>query len=198
MQEITLLSNVSDAQADQAFTVFVESFYDMMRKTINKDKQTLHALFKESFDRSQVYVCLQDSRPVGFLAYAIAGKQSVVANKNVFRKHLGLWGLGVAWGIGYFQPKAKDENHAIIEYLAVCPSARGQGVGGKLIARLCETGGYRTYTLETTEENTSAVKLYTRLGFVKLPKKLSVLVRGFACARGLGTPIYMKLDLDLR
>jgi len=195
MNKIVKLSQVNEAQAAQAFEVYTESFYDMMSKTITKDRAKLHAIYEACFDREMVYVYLSDDKVVGFLGWATGGNHSIKPDKKVMRKHLGLWGIGVSWGLNYAQPKAQGAHHAIIEYLAVCPSARGQGVGGQLIAHLRDTSGHRAYTLETTEENSSAVRLYTKMGFVKLPKKLSVLVRGFAKVFKLGTPIYMKLEV---
>ena len=195
MQQIALLSQLNEAQVDQTVAVYVESFYDYASKLVSKDKTKLHAIFKECFEREQVYVYLSDGRAVGFLGWATAGRHSARPNRKALCKHLGLWGHGVHWGMNYYQPKAQDSDDAVIEYLAVCPGARGQGVGGKLIAHLCEHQPYRCYTLETTEENTSAVRLYTKLGFVKLPKKLSPVVRCAARVLGLGTPILMRLAL---
>jgi len=193
MQNIALLSELSEAQVDQAIAVYVESFYDYASKLVSKDKTTLHAIFKECFDRSQVYVYLNDERAVGFLGWGTAGNHSAKPNRKALRKHLGLWGAGVHWGMNYYQPKAQGSDDAVIEYVAVCPTVRGQGVGGKLILHLCEHRPYRVYTLETTEENTSAVRLYTRLGFEKLPKKLNPVVRCVARVLKLGTPILMRL-----
>jgi ribosomal protein S18 acetylase RimI-like enzyme len=93
------------------------------------------------------------------------------------------------------QPKLKRDDEAAIEYLAVCESARGQGVGSKLITHLQESLPYRSYTLETTKENTAAVRLYSKLGFVKGGKH-SLLVRIAARLFRIGTPIFMKLTID--
>jgi len=194
--EIVKLSEVTEEQFHQAIDVYVESFYDMMSKTITKDKAKLRTIYAECFDREQVYVYISEGRVLGFLGWASAGNHSIKPVKKVMREQLGLWGLAVDWGLNYYQPKSQGDNHAIIEYLAVDPAARGQRVGAKLIQYLCDNLPYRAYTLETTDENTSAVKLYTRMGFAKLPKKLSPLVRGFAKVFKLGTPIYMKMELS--
>ena len=191
--EIMKLSDVTQEQFDQAIEVYVESFYDMMSKTITKDRSKLRTIYEKCFDPSQVYVYISEGRVLGFLGWASAGSHSIKPVRKVMTRHLGLWGHFVHWGLNYYQPKSQGDDHAIIEYLAVDPAARGQRVGAKLIQYLCDTLPYRAYTLETTEENTSAVKLYTRMGFAKLPKKLSPLVRGFARVFGLGTPIYMKM-----
>ena len=194
--QIVLLSTLNEAQIDQAFHVYVESFFDMLSKTITKDKQKLHAIFKACFDYSQVYVYLHEGRVVGFLGWAKMGSHALKPNRNVLQKHLGaLPGAVVHWALNYYQPKAESETQAIIEYLAVDPDARGKGIGAKLIQHLCNSLAYRSYTLETTAENTSAVRLYTKMGFSRLPKKLSPLVRVFARVCDLGTPILMKLEL---
>ena len=192
---IVKLSEVTQEQFDQAIEVYVESFYDMMSKTITKDRAKLRAIYAECFDPAQVFVYVSEGRVLGFLGWASAGNHSIKPVRRVITKQLGPWGHFVHWGLNYYQPKSQGDDHGIVEYLAVDPAARGQRVGAKLLQYLCDNLPYRAYTLETTDENTSAVKLYTRMGFVKLPKKLSPLVRGFAKVFKLGTPIYMKLEL---
>jgi|GEM_PF-1490278 len=195
---IIKLSQATPEQIDQAFVAYVESFYEpYAKKLISRDKGKLHTIFKACFDHEQVYIYLLDGRAVGFLGWATKGNHAIKPNKKVLRQHVGfLWGTVVAIGFNLSQPLARHDDEAIIEYCAVCPLARGQGVGGKLIAHLCEASGHSAYILETTEENSSAVRLYSKLGFVKLPKKLNLIIRATARMFKLGTPILMKLDAD--
>lgn len=59
-------------------------------------------------------------------------------------------------------------SEADVQTLAVAPSARGVGLGGRLLDRLLEQAGehgVRTVLLEVRAGNEAAVGLYRRLGF---------------------------------
>jgi len=193
--QIDKLSELSEAQLDQAVSVFVEGLYPYMGASISKDKSKLHILFKHMLDPAQVIVALQDGRAVGICGWGKRGSRAAKPCRKLLVKHLGLYGLGVYVGLNVSQPKLKRDDEAAVEYLAVCESARGQGVGGKLIDHLCKTLPYRSYTLETTKGNTSAVRLYSKLGFAR-GKNHSLLVRIAARVFGIGTPIFMELTID--
>ncbi len=57
-----------------------------------------------------------------------------------------------------------DEIHLVD--IALLPAARGRGIGGALIRRLCEQGG-RPVRLRVERTN-PALRLYRRLGFVEV------------------------------
>ncbi|MCL2531010.1 MAG: GNAT family N-acetyltransferase [Oscillospiraceae bacterium] len=192
--KIVKLSELNEAQLDQALTVFVEGLYRYMGASITKDKSKLHILFKHMLDPAQVVVALQEDRAVGICGWGKRGSRAAKACRKLLVQQLGLYGYGVYLGLNVSQPNLKGDDEAAIEYLAVCESMRGQGVGGKLINHLCDTLPYRSYTLETTEENASAVRLYSKLGFVR-SKNHSLLVRVAARVFGVGTPIFMHLEL---
>ena len=198
MNQIVLLSELNEAQVDQAVAVCVESFYKQL-KIISKDKRVLHAVFKAVLDYSQVYVFVQDGRSVGFLGLGTTGSHSIKPNRTDMQKHLGkIWGALVARFMSYGQPKAKNADQAVIEFLAVDPNTRRQGIGGQLIQHMLGTLPYRDYFLETTLEN-PAVALYNKIGFQQMKKKMPLVLRLVAPIMGLGTPIYMWLKKeDLR
>jgi ribosomal protein S18 acetylase RimI-like enzyme len=75
--------------------------------------------------------------------------------------------------LGYVTLKLQADSHdAQIEYLAVEESARGQGLGAKLVAAaLHETFAddrFRTMDLVTDDDNPAARRLYERVGFTVL------------------------------
>ncbi|MCL2195372.1 MAG: GNAT family N-acetyltransferase [Oscillospiraceae bacterium] len=191
---IVKLSELTETQLDDAIAVFVEGMYPYMGASISRDKAVLHAIFKVGLDPAQVVVALQDDRPVGICGWGKLGSHAAKPSRKLLRQQLGLYGIGVHAGLNVSQPKLKQDDEGRVEYLAVCASMRGQGVGGKLIEHLCATLPYRSYMLETTEENTAAVRLYSKLGFVR-SQKHSLLVRITAKIFRIGTPIFMRLEL---
>jgi GNAT superfamily N-acetyltransferase len=59
-----------------------------------------------------------------------------------------------------------------IKRMYVAPSARGGGVGARILAELerhARALGLRRLVLETGERQASAVRLYERAGFVRIP-----------------------------
>jgi len=195
MSQIVLLSKLNETQADQAVAVCVESFYEQS-KLISKDKRKLHAIFKAILDYNQVYVFVRDGRALGFLGLGTENSHTAKPDRNIMQQHLGrIWGAAVAHFMNYGQPKAEGPDQAVIEYLAVDPDTRGQGIGGQLIQHVLDTLPHRVFFLETTLENT-AVKLYNKKGFQQIKKKIPLLLRAFAPMLGLGTPIYMWLEKE--
>lgn len=60
-----------------------------------------------------------------------------------------------------------------VRLLAVLPSARGSGIGRALMqecVRRARAGGATTLTLHTTDMMEAALRLYTRMGFVRAPE----------------------------
>lgn len=61
-----------------------------------------------------------------------------------------------------------DEAH--ITTVAVSPESRGQRIGERLLVHLlqaCQVEGIKWVTLEVRKDNTAALKLYEKFGFVK-------------------------------
>lgn len=69
------------------------------------------------------------------------------------------------------EPRAKKRHEAALVGMVVAPAARGQGVGGALLAdfeRLArQLPGLRQVVLSVTADNAHAIHLYERAGFVR-------------------------------
>ena len=193
---IVLLSELDERYADQAMDVFVDSFYGMFSKMIDKDKTVLHELFLHSFDRSMVYVCLKEDRVVGFLALGNAQRRPLHAPLQLCRKLFGrLKGSGMHWGLGTLRkPVVKGAHEGHIDHLATAADCRGQGIASSLIGHLCASLPYRSYTLEVLSKNTNARRLYERLGF----RQIAAHFNPATSVYGFGRPLVMKLDLPPR
>ena len=195
--QIALLSDLSQAQKDQAFAVLVDGFYDTF-KMLEKDKSILRDFFSDLFDHSMVYALLKDGRAVGFLSLGNSSERSMKPSKEAAQKHFGKQkGAAAAWALG-LQNKllVHSEHEASIDFLATDPAFRGQGVASGLIRNLCETLPYRTYILETQTINATARRLYESLGFKQIfMKHHSWYIPFFSRLFGQGTPIMYRLDL---
>ena len=83
-----------------------------------------------------------------------------------------------------------------VRLLAVVPAARGKGVGEALMhecARRARRMGARALGLHTTDVMRAAVRMYERLGYVRVPEvdfspAMGIVVKGYRL--GLGVPGY--------
>jgi len=196
--QITLLSELNQAQIDQAFAVLVESFYSTF-KAITKDKALLQAFFSDIFDHSMTYALLKGERVVGFLSLGNCRERSVKPTKEIGQKHFGkVKGAAVAWAFGLQNIMfVHSEDEASIDYLATDPACRGQGVASGMIEYLCKTLPYRAYLLETQTINATARRLYEKTGFKLVDVKVhSWYIPFFSRLFGQGAPLLYRLDLS--
>ncbi len=83
----------------------------------------------------------------------------------------------------FFLDEQLDEDEMIVDFIAVHPDFRGQGIGSQLlmlgeeVAR--ETEGIIRYTLGVIDENKEARRLYERKGFVVYKTKRSKIQKIF-------------------
>ncbi len=83
----------------------------------------------------------------------------------------------------FFLESKLDEDEMIVDFVAVHPNYRGQGIGSQLlvfgeeVAR--ETEGIIRYTLGVIDENKDARRLYERKGFVVYKTKSSKILKIF-------------------
>ena len=193
MADIKKLSELNEEQVDQAFNVFIEGFYNVF-KSISKDKEKLHRLFKHSFDYSMVYVYLLDDEAVGFLGLADSQKRPLKLNKDIFMEVIpGFAGKMTYKGMSVAMEKLNVVNpqDIYIDYLATCPKHRSKGIGSQLIKFVRESLGYKHIELEVFSKNPRAKSFYEREGFkvVKVKSDLMLILQGF------GRRIVMRLDI---
>ncbi len=183
----------ADMRADIS-RIFVDGFGQWLHY-FSKDNTKLAAAFAHMFDLSHFYVALSDGKPAAITALT-DGKTSCVQLQGApLRRHLG-WFRGT---LALLMLKKELQNHAYpfdvephtgsIEFVATAPDYRGQGAATALIQHLTTTGAYRDYILEVADTNQSAVKLYTKLGFVeftRLPQKHTK-------HSGINALVYMKI-----
>jgi len=77
-------------------------------------------------------------------------------------------------GAGGFAPVYGAEDLCEIQRVYFLPEARGHGQGRKMVERLMEEAmafDYRAFYIETVPEMTTAIALYTKLGFRASPRQ---------------------------
>ncbi len=91
----------------------------------------------------------------------------------LFRR-LGILGGLRACIVGLMMIRKPEPGELLMDGIAVAPAARGQGIGGRLIAALTDFArkeGYERIRLDVIDTNPRARALYERCGFVETAKR---------------------------
>lgn len=194
MDEIKKLTELDEKQLDKAIYIFIEGFYNVM-SSVSKDKGNLHKLFKNSFDFDMTYAYLQDGEVVGFLGLGNHQKRPIKLDVEVFMEIMS----GFAGKVSYKamsaameKPNVCSPQEIFIDYIAIAPELRGQGIGTKFIEYIRGTLGYKIIELEVFSKNPRAIKLYEREGFkVKKVKTDFMMI-----LQGQGRRVLMRFEAD--
>jgi ribosomal protein S18 acetylase RimI-like enzyme len=198
MDEIKKLSELDENQLNQALTVFIEGFYNIM-SGISKDKEKLHHLFKNSFDYDITYAYLQNGEAVGFLGLGNNQKRALNLNKSIFAEMLPEKLPRFAGESMYkamyktmCKPHAYGSEEIYIDFIATNPEYRSTGIGTKLIEFIRRDLAYKTIRLDVMTKNPRAKKFYERMGFKVIKTKLDLMLR----LQGFGGRIIMKWEAE--
>ena len=196
MDEIVKLSELDDNQLNQAIDVFIEGFYDTL-KSVSKDKEKIHKLFKHSFDSDMTYAFLHEGDAVGFLGVANHHKRPIKLNKEVFIEVLG--GLAgkqsyKAVSAAFEKIKVHNPDEILIDYIATDPNHRSMGIGRKMIEYVRDNLGYRYIWLEVSSKNPRGIAFYEREGF----KKVGVNTNLMVLLSGFGKMITMRMEVGAK
>jgi ribosomal protein S18 acetylase RimI-like enzyme len=188
------LSQLTDAQASQAFDMFAEGFHFIF-SPISKDRPKLRELFMASFDRQMAWVCLAGELPVGFLSCGTHEKQPVNMRKEDCLRVLGRVKGRLVYRFAapiLARPHVEDADVGYLDYLTTDPAYRGRGIGTAMFRYVCETLPYERYSFEVLSKNETAIRLYTKLGM----KQVKVKNDPVASLVGHGKPIIMAFEAN--
>ena len=194
--EIIKASQLDFDPKPQMSRIFVEGFYTWIRH-ISKDREKLIEVFAHMFDLQRFFVAVKD-RQVAAIAACTGGVSPVSLCREVFAKVLG----PVRGNISYWRlrrhmmhnslPFTISPKTGVIEFVATAPEYRNQGIGHALISYMIENLPHDSYMLEVADTNTTAKRLYERLGFKEL-KRVAASKRS-----GAGAFVYMRYSAALK
>ena len=159
-----------------------ESMLDDIQRLVTKDLSEPYSIFTYRYflhKWPQLCICVYDSM------FPKEGKHDGLESKEEEKEEM----------IGTIVCKAEYEDGAYVGYiamLAVKDSYRGQGIGSNLVKKGIDAmiiDGCTEVTLETEVSNTNALKLYDRLGFMRLERFEKYYLNG-------GDAYRLKLYLD--
>ncbi len=168
---IQIFEQLTPAQKIQFVEVFIDGFGHLFN--FNKDKDKYIKLLCVSFHPQNSYCYIIDEKVVGVMMLATNRLRPLKFNEEEAIKLFGKFrGTMMCRQINsFFQSKVVENNSDLyIDEIAVSNTARGQGIGTKLLQHAFSMKGFNAYYLEVLSKNTNAKRLYERLGF-KVYKK---------------------------
>jgi GNAT superfamily N-acetyltransferase len=146
----------------------------------SKDKEKLARALIRIFDASRFYVAIDNAEIEAITAFTDGIHPPIHLQKKELCRHLGL----ISGTFAYSMLKQNLENHPYpfeatpqmgsIEFVATAPEYRGRGVATDLITYVMNETPRAEYVFEVADTNTTAVRLYERLGFaehMRVPEK---------------------------
>jgi ribosomal protein S18 acetylase RimI-like enzyme len=191
--EIKQASEFGDNIRKKISDIFVDGFIQWLQY-FSKDSEKLSRAFAHMFILDSFYIAVIDGQPAGIAACTDGKTPPIRLQSKELRRHLGPIMGTIAGRI----LKKELENHPYpfpvesgwgsVEFVATDTRHRGKGVASAIIRHIVAETPYSTYILEVADTNTSAVKLYEKLGFrefMRAPQKHSK-------QSGIDYLVYMK------
>jgi ribosomal protein S18 acetylase RimI-like enzyme len=181
---------------EQISRVFVVGFYQWL-KYFTKDVELLTRALAHIFDLPKFWVAVEGETIVAITACTDGVMPPISLDRTELRRHLGL----IRGLLAYSMLKANLLEHTYpftltlqtgsIEFVATSPEFRDRGVAGGLIEHIMQTCGYSEYVLEVADTNSTAIRLYERLGF----KEFQRVPEKHPKQSGLNFYVYMKREM---
>jgi GNAT superfamily N-acetyltransferase len=171
--EITITRQLNEEQKDQAARLFYDSFslkFDHFY-WLKGDADRATALLRQGMNFENGTYALQDGCVIGGMALTTGQDGFEHYSFAIVRQFYG-WLRGL-WFIFrqqlFHSSKGRHgKDSVIVAELFVAESARGQGIGSRLLAEAeqhARTLGRQFLTLDVVDTNPGALRLYQRLGF---------------------------------
>jgi len=160
---------------EQMGEIFADGYYEWL-KYFSKDKEKLAKAFAHIFKLEQFYLAVEDDEVLAFTACTDGKEPSITLDKNELRKELGRISGTIAYRmlckhlLGHTYPFDLSPETGSIEFVATKEKHRGKGIAKGLIRFIMKQTKYNEYVLEVASSNTSAIKLYDKLGFREFKK----------------------------
>ncbi|MCL1989133.1 MAG: GNAT family N-acetyltransferase [Firmicutes bacterium] len=171
---LTKADNLPFDPRSQMSDIFVDGFGQHLT-IFSKDKNRLATAFSHIFDLSHFYVA-HDDTTISAMTACTSHFSPLKFDKLTCQKELGfLRGRLAYFGLTKYLVNHKfpfefAPNMGRIEIVATAAAFRGQGIAFALINHIIATTPFEEYVLEVASDNTSAIRLYEKLGFVVFTK----------------------------
>lgn len=155
--------------------IFAEGFYQWL-KYFTKDKEKLIKAMAHIFILDYFYLAVEGDKITAITACTDGKTPPVALDKKTLCKTLGFITGRITYAVltknlvNHSYPFEVMPQTGSIEFVATAPEFRGKGAAYGLISHIIESTSYADYILEVADNNTSAVRLYDKLGFVEFKR----------------------------
>ena len=154
----------------RALAALLYEGYAKKAAALRVDKETALALLAEALNLDRCYVAGRGEDAVGVVGLVEGRARALRLSFSLVRRHFGVLrslAYTLLLSVRSWSRPAPDE--LVFESLAVSPGERGRGIGTRLVRQVedyAREHGYGSVGLEVTDSNHTAIRLYSRLGYV--------------------------------
>ena len=178
-EDVTVKEGLAAEHVEDALRVLYRAFATKLRIGF-RDAEDFVRLFRDGVNPAACYSATADGKLLGILALQSPGVELYdFRPRALFRRFSPLRAILILVNmlLLYTPPR---KNVLVVDQLAVAPSARGKGVGTRLLKAAEAKGramGVPRMALSVISVNAGAIRLYERMGYVKTQAVGGALVR---------------------
>lgn len=165
---VEILHGIPDAMRSSAAALYDDAFGAKFAGAISSREQRL-ALLADSLNLAFAFGATENNRLVGLAGYKTRqGSFTDGMTYNALLKHAGLIRGNWATLVFSLYERSLTSGQLLMDGIVVDASARGRGIGTRLLNELTTFGksnGYETVRLDVIDTNPSARRMYERNGF---------------------------------
>jgi len=164
---------------EQMGRIFAHGFYDHGLHALSKDKAVLAKAFEHVFDLDKFYVAVEDGVIMGFVGCSDKKPAPIKPDKKIFVEHFGFLRGNIGFKmvdkymVNNKYPFELTPQTGSIDFVATAPEHMGKGVGFSLLSQVMDDSPFSEHVLEVLDTNTSAVRLYEKLGFREVKRAIA-------------------------
>ena len=178
-EDVTVTEGLAAEHVEDALRVLYGAFAKKLRIGF-RDAEDFVRLFRDGVNPAACYSATADGKLLGIVALQSPGVELYdFRPRALFRRFSPLRAILILVNmVILFSPPRRGV--LVVDQLAVAPSARGKGVGTRLLEAAEAKGramGVPRMALSVISDNVGAIRLYERMGYVKTQAVGGALVR---------------------
>ena len=171
MEPVRIAQGLAEEHREQAAALYLQAFRPLLRRFLGEGPRA-RDLLARSMNPGYAIVATCGGQLAGLAGYQDRdGNLFDVRWREMARSYGLVSGSVRLVAMGLLLSRKQRPGSLLMDGIAVAPEMRGQGIGTRLLAAVCEharAGGYNAVRLDVLDNNPRARALYERKGFVPL------------------------------
>ncbi|MDX1993153.1 MAG: GNAT family N-acetyltransferase [bacterium] len=168
MDALTLQHGLPEHLRQQAAQIYVDAFRKKLTP-IFKTTETAVEILQQDLNGRHAIVALQDDHLLGLTGLHLPDGHFMHIQPRTVMRHLGTLEGGLRYLLMGLLARTTRPGELLMDGIAVHASARGRGIGSKLLNAVIDyarSHHYQRVRLDVVDTNPDAKRLYERIGFV--------------------------------